>query len=34
MGMPLYGQDLLDALTVVDTVKPVCRNSRFVEKLI
>lgn len=27
-GMPLYGQDLLDALTVVDAVKPLNRNSR------
>ena len=28
MGMPLYGQDLLDALTVVDAVRPINRNSR------
>lgn len=28
MGMPLYGQDLLDALTVVDVVRPLNRNSR------
>lgn len=27
-GMPLYGQDLLDALTVVDVVRPLNRNSR------
>jgi hypothetical protein len=27
-GMPLYGQDLLDALTVVDVVKPLNRSSR------
>ena len=28
MGMPLYGQDLLDALTVVDAVRPLNRNAR------
>lgn len=28
MGMPLYGQDLLDALTVVDAVRPLNRSAR------